>query len=75
MFSMLHVTQDQITNLEVTRAMLPVYKVDEKATKKSQKVAKERMSGGLLSTGGFGGGGASMTEPNDYQQDTGDSFG
>jgi len=55
--------------------MLPVYKVDEKATKKSQKVAKERMSGGLLSTGGFGGGGASMTEPNDYQQDTGDSFG
>ena len=40
LFSMLNLTKQEITDLKETRAQLPVYKIDEKGTKKAQKQFK-----------------------------------
>ena len=79
MYSMLKFTAVEINDINMARAMLPVYKVDEKLTKKAQKTGKANLSaqgsvGGAMSSGAYPGA-ANMTEPNDQYQDTGDSFG
>lgn len=76
---MLKFTAVEINDINVARSMLPVYKVDDKLTKKAQKAGKANLSaqgsvGGAMSSGGHPGA-ANMTEPNDQYQDTGDSFG
>ena len=37
---MLHFTKQEIADLKETRAQLPIYKIDEKSTKKAQKQQK-----------------------------------
>lgn len=44
-FSMLNLTKEEIEMLKETRALLPIYKIDEKGTKKAQKNLKTSTGG------------------------------
>ena len=39
-FSMLALSKEEIQEIEQSRSLLPIYKIDEKATKKQEKLIK-----------------------------------
>jgi len=41
-FSMLNLTKQEIEEVEQARSLLPIYKVDDKATKKQEKLIKSQ---------------------------------